>query len=177
MANDFNVFAGTPSYITSPELRHAVAIAAAIQRPLLVRGEPGTGKTLLAHAIAKDLGLERFYWLREVKGLRKRPSTSELIDWIGALLAAGIPRGQLTSRLPFLGALIKKEEDLAAVARARPEDANRGPAGSRSRPCAPSNAPAPRSCSTSRPPSTAPRATAASSSWCSSGRRRTPSSS
>jgi len=271
MTQDFSRFSGTPSYITSPELRHAVNVALAIERPLLVRGEPGTGKTLLARAVAEDLGLElltwnvkstskaadglyvydtvqrlqdsrfgdhdvsdirqyiklgplgraltsehlvvllideidkadlefpndllheldvmeftvtetgdvhrakqrplvvitsnaekelpdpflrrcifhyiefpgealmteivrvhypdigdalleqclaRFYWLREVKGMRKRPSTSELVDWIGALLAAGVQRGRLAESIPFLGALVKKEEDVEAVAKA-----------------------------------------------------------
>ncbi len=281
MASDFSSFTGTTSYITSPELRHAVNVAAAIQRPLLVRGEPGTGKTLLAQAIAEDLELElitwnvkstskavdglyvydtvqrlqdsrfgdhdvsdirqyirlgplgraltspervvllideidkadpdfpndllheldvmeftvvetgdsyraaqrplvvitsnaerelpdpflrrcvfhyiefpgaglmadivrvhhpeigrqlleqcleRFYWLRGVKGLRKRPSTSELVDWVAALLAAGIPLGTLAAELPFLGALIKKEEDLEAVGRALAAETRRGSA-------------------------------------------------
>ncbi len=271
MTQEFSRFSGTASYITSPELRHAVNVAAAIERPLLVRGEPGTGKTLLAEAIAEDLGLElitwhvkstskaaeglyvydtvkrlqdsrfgdhdvsdirqyiqfgplgraltseeqvvllideidkadlefpndllheldvmefdvvetgdrhratnrpvvvitsnaekelpdpflrrcifhfiefpdeelmtrivrvhhpsigealleqclaRFYWLRGVKGLRKRPSTSELVDWIGALIAAGVQPGLLAQEMPFLGALIKKEEDVAVAAKA-----------------------------------------------------------
>jgi len=273
MTQNIHRFSGTATYITSPELRHAVNVAITIQRPLLVRGEPGTGKTLLARAVAEDLGLElvtwnvkstskaadglyvydtvrrlqdsrfgdhdvsdirqyiqlgplgraltsdrrvvllideidkadlefpndllheldvmeftvietgdihrafhrpivvitsnaekelpdpflrrcifhyiqfpdeelmasivrvhhpnigdtllelsleKFYWLREVKGLRKRPSTSELIDWIGALMAAGVQRGHLAKEIPFLGALIKKEEDVEAVARAVP---------------------------------------------------------
>jgi MoxR-like ATPase len=280
MAEDFSRFSGTDSYITSPELRHSVNVAAAIERPLLVRGEPGTGKTLLATAIAEDLGLElitwyvkstskaadglyvydtvkrlqdsrfgdhdvsdirqyiqlgplgraltadkqvvllideidkadlefpndllheldvmeftvietgdshratrrpvvvitsnaekelpdpflrrcifhfiefpdeelmtrivrvhhpkigkklleqclaRFYWLRKVKGLRKRPSTSELVDWIGALMAAGVQPGQLATEIPFLGALIKKEEDADAVARAMSGSSGRWP--------------------------------------------------
>jgi len=271
MGEGFKRFSGTESYITSPELRHAVNVAVAIERPLLVRGERGTGKTLLAGAIAEDFGVElitwnvkstskaieglyhydtvqrlqdsrfgdrdisdirqyihlgplgraltgdqqvvllideidkadlefpndllheldlmeftvietgdhhravrrpivvitsnaekelpdpflrrcifhfiefpdlelmerivhvhhpaigdqlleqclaKFYWLRDVKGLRKRPSTSELVDWIGALLAAGIPVGHLAQELPFLGALIKREEDMEAVSRA-----------------------------------------------------------
>ncbi len=271
MAEGFKRFSGTESYITSPELRHAVNVAVAIERPLLVRGEPGTGKTLLAGAIAEDFGVElitwnvkstskaieglyhydtvqrlqdsrfgdrdisdirqyihlgplgraltgdrqvvllideidkadlefpndllheldlmeftvietgdhhraaqrpivvitsnaekelpdpflrrcifhfiefpdlelmerivhvhhptisdqlleqcvaKFYWLRDVNGLRKRPSTSELVDWIGALMASGIPVGHLAQELPFLGALIKREEDMEAVSRA-----------------------------------------------------------
>ena len=273
MAHDINRFSGTTSYITSPELRHAVNVSVAIQRPLLVRGEPGTGKTLLAQAIGEDLGLElitwnvkstskaadglyvydtvqrlqdsrfgdhdvsdirqyirlgplgkaltserqvvllideidkadlefpndllheldvmefsvtetgdsyqathrpivvitsnaekelpdpflrrcifhyiqfpdealmtriirvhhpdigdkllelclaKFYWLREVKGLRKRPSTSELVDWIGALMAAGVQPGYIADKIPFLGALIKKEEDVETVIRVGP---------------------------------------------------------
>ena len=39
-------------YIASEELRHAVNVAVALERPLLVRGEPGTGKTLLAENLA-----------------------------------------------------------------------------------------------------------------------------
>jgi MoxR-like ATPase len=268
MNKDFDRFSGTKTYITSPELRHAVNVSIALGRPLLVKGEPGTGKTLLAHAIAEDLELElivwnvkstskaveglyvydtvkrlqdsrfgdqdvsdirqyirlgplgraltadaltvllideidkadlefpndllheldtmeftiaetqdrykarqrpaviitsnaekelpdpflrrcvfhyiqfpdealmadivrvhhprigkkllrqclkKFYWIRDLEGLRKRPSTSELVDWIGALLAAGIPVERIAKEIPFLGTLIKKPEDLAVI--------------------------------------------------------------
>ena len=270
MNEQFDRFEGTLQYITSPELRHAVNVSVALGRPLLVKGEPGTGKTLLAHAVAEDLGqelivwnvkstskavdglyvydtvqrlqdsrfgdkdvsdirqyirlgplgraltgdaqvvllideidkadlefpndllheldtmeftvtetgdrhvakqrpvviitsnaekelpdpflrrcvfhyiqfpdaelmaeivrvhhpdvgkklltqcLEKFYWLRDLSGLRKRPSTSELIDWIGALIAAGIPPKKVAKEIPFLGTLIKKPEDLEVAER------------------------------------------------------------
>jgi MoxR-like ATPase len=282
MKDGFDRFAGTASYITSPELRHAVNVAVALGRPLLVKGEPGTGKTLLAHAVAEDLGLplivwnvkstskavdglyvydtvqrlqdsrfgdkdvsdirqyikmgplgqalvadeqrvllideidkadlefpndllheldvmefsvvetgdvhrarqrpvviitsnaekelpdaflrrcifhfiqfpdadlmadivrvhhpeigkkllqqclEKFYWLRDLHGLRKRPSTSELIDWIGALVAAGVPPKQVADEMPFMGALIKKPEDQEVLERGGSSRAVRGRGG------------------------------------------------
>jgi MoxR-like ATPase len=261
----FDQFTGTNKYIVSPELRDAVNVAIALQRPLLVQGEPGTGKTLLAHNIARGLdkpllvwnvksttkakdglyiydtvqrlndarfgdgdvsdikryirlgclgqaftadeqvvvlidevdkadlefpndllnelddmdfyvletderivathrpiviitsnaekelpdaflrrcvfhyiafpgrelmaeivhvhhprledhlleqALERFYELRKVDALRKKPSTSELIDWLQALVASGVTAQQLATKMPFLGVLLKKESDV-----------------------------------------------------------------
>jgi MoxR-like ATPase len=268
--DSFDQFSGTENYLTSEELRHAVNVAVALGRPLLVKGEPGTGKTLLAHAVAQDLGLDlivwnvkstskaaeglyvydtvqrlhdsrfgdrdvsdirryiklgplgraltaekrcvllideidkadlefpndllheldtmefsiletgdrhravqrpvvvitsnsekelpdaflrrcvfhfiefpdeelmarivrvhhpglgqklldqclqKFYWIRSLPDVRKRPSTSELVDWIGALLAAGISEREIGDAIPFLGTLIKRREDQEAVER------------------------------------------------------------
>jgi MoxR-like ATPase len=56
--------------------------------------------------------LERFYELRRIEILRKKPSTSELIDWLQALVAAGVTADQLEGKLPFLGVLMKKETDV-----------------------------------------------------------------
>jgi MoxR-like ATPase len=261
----FDRFSGTDSYITSGELRDVVNVSVALEKPLLIRGEPGTGKTLLAHAVADDLGmplfrwhiksttkaqqglyvydtvqrlndsrfgegnvsdieqyiklgalgqafasderavllideidkadmefpndllheldqmsfyipetgrtveatqrpvviitsnaekelpdaflrrcifhyidfpdtdlmgdivdvhhpdlevellqqcLSKFYWLRNQPDVRKKPSTSELIDWIGALVRAGVSAESLEQELPFMGVLLKREEDL-----------------------------------------------------------------
>lgn len=58
----FEKFQGTDSYIASEQLRHAVNVAFALERPLLVRGEPGTGKTLLAEHVAQSLDLELYRW-------------------------------------------------------------------------------------------------------------------
>ena len=65
-----------------------------------------------------DQTLRAFYSLRDVDGLRKRPSTSELIDWIAVLRRAGIASVELDSGMPFLGALLKREQDLIAFAEA-----------------------------------------------------------
>jgi MoxR-like ATPase len=265
MTDAFRRFSGTESYLTSPGLQAAVNCALALERPLLVKGEPGTGKTLLAEAIALALGtrlltwnvksttraqdglyvydtvqrlydsrfgdgdvrdirryirfgplgeafrsaervvllidevdkadlefpndllheldrmrfriletnqeveakarpvvvvtsnnekelpdaflrrcvfhfidfpdrelmerivrvhhpkldealatqaLDVFYQLRDLTRLRKRPSTSELVDWLAVLKSAGVKQLQLDEALPFVGALLKREQDL-----------------------------------------------------------------
>jgi hypothetical protein len=50
--------------------------------------------------------------LRTITKLRKMPSTSELLDWIGVLLKSGISIDELKKGIPFLGVLLKKEKDL-----------------------------------------------------------------
>ncbi|MFC2056305.1 AAA family ATPase [Chloroflexota bacterium] len=55
--------------------------------------------------------MEVFYSLREIDEFRKKPSTSELIDWIRVLLVSGIPHKDISKQIPFAGALLKKETD------------------------------------------------------------------
>jgi MoxR-like ATPase len=263
-SDGFDQFKGSADYVTSEPLRNAVNVAISLGRPLLIRGEPGTGKTLLAHSIAQGLGkkliiwniksttkaqeglyvydtvqrlndsrfgdqavadikhyiklgklgqafaspeqvvllidevdkadiefpndllneldemsfhipetnetisaihrpvavitsnaekelpdaflrrcifhyiefpdpklmeeivkvhfpdiktsllheaMETFYSLREIDEFRKKPSTSELIDWIRALIAGGVPHENVAREIPFMGTLLKKETD------------------------------------------------------------------
>ena len=55
-------FRGSADYIASEELIRTVNIAAALQKPLLIKGEPGTGKIMLARSIADSLGLKLYIW-------------------------------------------------------------------------------------------------------------------
>jgi MoxR-like ATPase len=278
-ANDFDQFLGTSDYVTSEPLRNAVNVSIALGRPLLIRGEPGTGKTKLAHSIAHGLGkrlivwniksttkaqeglyvydtvqrlndsrfgdrdisdikqyiklgklgqafaspeqlvllideidkadiefpndllneldemtfyipetdetvsaihrpiavitsnaekelpdaflrrcifhyiefpetelmeeivrvhfpdikdtllaesLKAFYSLRRIEDFRKKPSTSELIDWIQALIAGGVPHESVSSEVPYVGALLKKETDYDYFVHKRMARANDG---------------------------------------------------
>lgn len=56
-----------------------------------------------------------FYDIRAMKDIRKKPSTSELIDWINVLQISGIPAEKIQKELPFIGVIIKKDEDLEIV--------------------------------------------------------------
>jgi MoxR-like ATPase len=58
----FDQFRGSEDYVISLALKNAVNVAIALKRPLLVRGEPGTGKTLLAHSIARGLDKRIIIW-------------------------------------------------------------------------------------------------------------------
>lgn len=62
-----------------------------------------------------DNVMQVFYEIRSLKEIRKKPSTSELIDWIGALRAGGIGAEDIRGKLPFLGVILKKDEDLETV--------------------------------------------------------------
>ena len=66
---------------------------------------PDIDKKLLREA------LKKFYWIRQFDMLRKKPSTSELIDWLQALMVGGISVKQIEKEIPFLGTLLKKKED------------------------------------------------------------------
>ena len=61
--------------------------------------------------------LEAFYKIRDSRGLQKKPSTSEVLDWIQALSIGGIPVKKLEREIPFAGVLLKKTEDLKQVER------------------------------------------------------------
>jgi len=78
-------FEGTEDYVASEELRMAVNAAVHLEKPLLIKGEPGTGKTLLAQEVAKGLGLELIEWhikstTKAQQGLYEYDAVSRLRD-------------------------------------------------------------------------------------------------
>jgi MoxR-like ATPase len=78
-------FEGTSNYVATDDLKVAVNAAVQLRRPLLVKGEPGTGKTVLAHEIATALGAPLIEWhikstTRAVQGLYEYDAVARLRD-------------------------------------------------------------------------------------------------
>ena len=68
--------------------------------------------------------MDVFYEIRGMREVKKKPSTSELIDWINALMLGGISYERTKSELPFIGTVIKKDEDLETVTKNKNQFAN-----------------------------------------------------
>ena len=78
-------FQGTEQYVATEDLKMAVNAAIALQRPLLIKGEPGTGKTLLAEQVAESLGMPLLAWhikstTKAQQGLYEYDAVSRLRD-------------------------------------------------------------------------------------------------
>ena len=56
--------------------------------------------------------LKAFYWIRSINGIQKKPSTSEVVDWIQALTLGGVDPERIMKEIPFVGVLLKKNEDI-----------------------------------------------------------------
>ncbi len=70
---------------------------------------PDLDQKLLAQA------METFYWIRGLKEIQKKPSTSELLDWIQALTLSGIDVAEIDKTVPYAGVLLKKNQDIDAM--------------------------------------------------------------
>ena len=82
---------------------------AALMEEIVRTHYPDVEENLLKNA------MDVFYSIRSLRDIRKKPSTSELIDWINALQIGGIPADKIRRELPFVGVIVKKDEDLETV--------------------------------------------------------------
>ena len=62
-----------------------------------------------------EQALAAFYWIRGLKKIEKKPSTSELVDWLRALTVGGVAPEKITATIPFAGVLLKKDKDLRTL--------------------------------------------------------------
>src|SRR5919109_5530744 len=120
-------FEGTDTYVATQDLQLAVNAAIALERPLLVKGEPGTGKTILAHEVARAIGRDLITWhikstTKALQGLYEYDAVSRLRD--GQLgdervhdIANYIKRGKLWDAFtsPELPVLLIDEIDKADI--------------------------------------------------------------
>ena len=95
-------FSGTKEYISTEDLTVAVNASISLEKPLLVKGEPGTGKTELARQVARGLGLQIIEWnikstTKAQQGLYEYDAVSRLRD------------SQLGEKIQDIGKYIKEE--------------------------------------------------------------------
>ncbi len=107
-----NAYSGTGTYIASPDLMDSVNVAIALSRPLLVKGEPGTGKTLLAHSVAENLKKEMIVW--NIKSTTKARDGLYVYDTVQRLNDARFGEGDVSD--------IKKYIKLGKLGRAFTSD-------------------------------------------------------
>ena len=72
-----------------------------------------------------DLAMQAFYWIRSMPDVQKKPSTSELLDWLQALVLGGADYNTIVTEFPFIGTLLKKNQVMNLTAITEPDQVAR----------------------------------------------------
>ncbi|MDD4378000.1 MAG: MoxR family ATPase [Eubacteriales bacterium] len=111
-------FTGSNNYVASKELMNAVNVAIALEKPLLIKGEPGTGKTMLAEAISETLGMKLLIW--GIKSTTKAQEGLYVYDTVQRLYDSQFGEGNVSDikqyiKLGKLGEAFTSEEQVVLL--------------------------------------------------------------
>lgn len=118
MTNKISNFKGSSKYVVSDELMNAVNIAIALEKPLLIKGEPGTGKTMLAEAISDGLGKNLIIW--NIKSTTKAQDGLYVYDTVQRLYDSQFGEGNVQDikkyiKMGKLGEAFTQEEQVVLL--------------------------------------------------------------
>ena len=100
MTNEMNVFKGSDNYVVTEDLKNAVNVSIALKKPLLIKGEPGTGKTMLAEAIAESLGMNLIIW--SIKSTTKAQDGLYVYDTVQRLYDSQFGEGDVNDIAKYI---------------------------------------------------------------------------
>ncbi|MEG0157312.1 MAG: MoxR family ATPase [Anaerovoracaceae bacterium] len=113
-----DVFKGSDDYVVTRELMNAVNVSIALQKPLLIKGEPGTGKTMLAQSISKALGMNLVIW--SIKSTTKAQDGLYVYDTVQRLYDSQFGEGDVADikqyiKLGKLGEAFTSDEQVVLL--------------------------------------------------------------
>ena len=88
-------FKGSSDYVVTKELMNAVNVSIALEKPLLIKGEPGTGKTMLAESISKALDMKLIIW--SIKSTTKAQEGLYMYDTVQRLYDSQFGEGDVSN--------------------------------------------------------------------------------